>query len=223
MKKNILILFIFMILINLSAQKKSIRKAIVLSALVPGLGEVYTHNYNKAAVFFTIEAASIFTYFRLKDERQWALNSYKQFAYSMTGVSKDSKDWYYQLLQDYSSSEVYNESIIRDARNYYLIYKNDPVAYEDYLDRYLVPEDQSWDWETKKNWFKFRSLRRDKQDMEIYMNFAFAAAIVNRFASIIDAAVSAKRFNKEYKNLGELNIIPDFAKGGFFINYEYKF
>ena len=223
MRRIILILLLLFLLSSLSAQQKSIRKAIVLSALVPGLGEVYTHNYNKAAVFFTIEAASIFTYFRLKSERQWALDSYKQFAYSMTGVPKDSQDWYYQLLQNYSCSEVYNESIIRDARNYYLIYKNDPVAYEEYLASRLVPEEQSWDWETDKNWYKFRSLRRDKQDMEIYMNFAFAAAIVNRFISVIDAAVSAKRFNKKYKNIGELSVVPDFAKGGFLVNYEYKF
>jgi len=223
MRRIIPILLLLFLLSSLSAQQKSIRKAIVLSALVPGLGEVYTHNYNKAAVFFTIEAASIFTYFRLKSERQWALDSYKQFAYSMTGVPKDSQDWYYQLLQNYSCSEVYNESIIRDARNYYLIYKNDPVAYEEYLASRLVPEEQSWDWETDKNWYKFRSLRRDKQDMEIYMNFAFAAAIVNRFISVIDAAVSAKRFNKKYKNIGELSVVPDFAKGGFLVNYEYKF
>lgn len=223
MKRCFLIFILLLMLMELSAQQKSIRKAIVFSALVPGLGEIYTQNYNKAAVFLTIEAATIFTYFRLKDERGWALNSYKQFAFSIAGTPKDSKDWYYQILQDYRSSAVYNESIIRDARNFYLIYKNDPAAYEDYLNNYLVPEDQAWDWETEKNWFKFRSLRHDKQNMEIYMRFAFAAAIVNRFVSLVDAAISAKRFNNEYKNLGQLSVTPDFMKGGFFINYEYKF
>jgi hypothetical protein len=223
MKKHILIILLLLLMFNLSAQQKSIRKAIVLSALVPGLGEMYTNNYNKAAVFLTIEAATIFSYFRLKNERDWAKKSYKQFAYTMADIPKDSPDWYYQKLQNYTSSTSYNESIIRDARNYYLIYKNDPVAYEDYLNNFLVPDDEAWDWETDKNWYKYRSLRRDKQNMEIYMRFAFAAAIVNRFVSLIDAAVSAKHFNNELKDIGQLSVTPDFAKGGFFINYEYKF
>jgi hypothetical protein len=223
MKKAILIIILLLMLSSLIAQQKSIRKAIIYSALVPGLGELYTKNYNKAAVFLTIEAATIFTYFRLKDERQWALNSYKQFAYSIAGVPKESKDWYYQILQDNQSAELFNEGIIRDARNYYLIYKNDPAAYEDYLNTYLVPEDMSWDWGNKKNWYKFRSLRRDKQNMEIYMRFAFAAAIVNRFVSLIDAAISAKNYNKEMKQTGQLSIVPDFNKGGFNISYEIKF
>lgn len=223
MKKLSILIILLLAALSLSAQQKSTRKALALSALVPGLGELYTKDYNKAAVFLTLEAATVFSYFRLQAERQWALNSYKQFAFSIAGISKDSEDWYYQILQDYRSSDIYNESIIRDARNYFLIYKNDPIAYEDYLNKYLVPEDLDWDWETQKNWYHFRSLRRDKQNMEIYMKFAFAAAIVNRFVSLVDAAISAKLFNDKSTRQGQLSVTPDYAGGGFSINYEFKF
>ena len=223
MKKIVLILILLATCFALVAQQKSIRKSIVYSALIPGAGEIYTKNYNKAAVFLAVEAATIFSYFRLKNERQWAMDSYKQFAFSIANIPKDSEDSYYQVLQNYISSDLYNESVLRDARNYFIIYENDPVGYEEYLDKYLVPDDQAWDWGNDKNWYKFRELRRDKQDMEIYMKFAFAAAIVNRFISVIDSAVSAKRYNKKGQAVSRLSVYPDIIKQEIKVQYEYRF
>jgi hypothetical protein len=223
MKKNLIILLLLLYSINLLGQNISVRKAMLYSAIVPGLGEIYTKDYNKAAVFLTVEAAIILSYFRLKAETNWATNSYKQFAYSITDIPKDREDSYYQLIQDFISSESYNEGIIRDARNYFLIYKNDPVGYEEYLEKYLIPEDMEWDWENNKNWFKYKDLRRDKQDFEIYTKFTLAAVILNRIVSAIDSAISAKKLNKESKYLGKLSFQPDWNKKGMIINYEYKF
>ena len=223
MKKALLTLLLLAICFVLAAQQKSIKKAILYSAILPGAGEIYTKNYNKAAVFLAVEAANIFSYLRLKDERQWAMNSYKQFAFSITNTPKNSEDSYYQVLQNYISSDLYNESVLRDARNYFIIYRNDPVGYEEYLDKYLVPADQTWDWGNDKNWYKFRELRRDKQDMEIYMKFAFAAAVVNRFISVIDSAVSAKRYNKKGQTVSKLTVYPDIFKQEIKVQYEYHF
>ncbi|MCF7792623.1 MAG: hypothetical protein K9N09_00880 [Candidatus Cloacimonetes bacterium] len=223
MKKIILFVLLLIMISHIAAETKSIRKAMLFSAILPGMGEMYSKNYNRAATFLAVEAATWFAYFRLKSERQWALNSYKDFASSITETPKDSPDWYYQLLQDYPDSETYNADIIRDARNYYLIYQNDPVAYEEYLEQYLVPEESAWDWENNRNWYKFRDLRRDKQNMEIYMKFAFAAAIVNRFISVVDSAILTRRFNKEQKNIGSLQVYPDLANMGLKLKYEIKF
>lgn len=223
MKKLILSLLLLATIVQIAAEPKSIRKAMLFSAILPGLGEMYVGNYNRSATFLAVEAATIFTYFRLKSERQWAQNSYKDFAYSITETPKNSPDWYYQLLQDYVSSQDYNSDIIRDARNYFLIYQNDPVAYEEYLDQYLVPDDKAWDWENNRNWYKFRNLRRDKQNMEIYMKFAFAAAILNRFISVIDAAVLTKNYNKHQETTSSLRVYPDLVNMGLKLNYEIKF
>lgn len=223
MKKIFLVVLLLIMIFQLAAETKSIRKAMLLSAVLPGMGEMYTTNYNKAATFLAVEAATWFMYFRLQSERQWALNSYKDFAFSITEASKNSADWYYQLLQDYPDSDTYNADIIRDARNYYLIYNNDPVGYEEYLDANLVPEENAWDWENDKNWYKFRDLRRDKQNMEIYMKFAFAAAIVNRFISVVDSAILTKKFNRDQKEIGSLQVYPDLANMGLKLKYEIKF
>jgi hypothetical protein len=223
MKKAIFTILIIMFCLTIAAEEKSVRKAMFYSALLPGTGAAYNNNFNHAAVFWAAEAATIFTYFRLKSERQWALNSYQDFALSMVETPKNSPDWYYQLLQDFKSSDKYNESIIRDARNYFLIYLNDPVAFEEYLEKYLVPEDQAWDWETNRNWYKFRDLRRDKQQYEIYMKFAFAALFLNRFISIIDSAILTRQANKTEHNLGSLQVYPDLVKAGVKIQYEINF
>ena len=223
MKKNLIILLLLLFSINLFGQNVSVRKAMLYSAIVPGLGEIYIKDYNKAAVFLTVEAAIILSYFRLEAETNWATNSYKQFAYSIADIPKDREDSYYQLIQDFKSSESYNKGIIRDARNYFLIYKNDPLGYEEYLEKYLIPEDMEWDWENNKNWFKYKDLRRDKQNFEIYTKFTLAAVILNRIISVIDSGVSAKKLNKESKYLGKLSFQPDWNKKGIKINYEYKF
>ncbi|HPR17023.1 MAG TPA: hypothetical protein PLD62_02140 [Candidatus Cloacimonadota bacterium] len=223
MKKIVLSILLLALLLPLAAETKSVRKAMLYSAILPGGGELYTQNYNRAATFLAVEAANIFMYFRLKSERQWSLDSYKQFAYTVNGTSKSSKDSHYQDMQDYISSEEYNADIIRDARNYYLIYKNDPVGYEEYLEEYLIRNEDAWDWQNKKNWYKYRDMRRDKQNLEIYMKFAFAAAIMNRFISVVDSAILTKKFNREDHVYGYFQIRPDWEKIGLKLKYEINF
>ncbi len=223
MKKICLVFLLLSVSFQLVSKDISTKKALLFSALLPGGGELYLQEYNKAAVFLSVEFATILTYFRMKQETDWAIASYKQFAFAETNVPKDRDDSYYQLIQNYSSSSSYNASILRDARNYYLIYQNDPEGYQEYLDQYLVPDEYAWDWEDSKTWDKYRKLRREKQDWEIYTKFTFAAAILNRIISVIDSAISARDQKREQSKLSNLHILPDLQKGGLEIHYEIKF
>ena len=223
MKKTILIFLLISLALALIGKEVSIKKAMLYSALVPGLGEMYTQNYSKGAIFLAAETAIIFSYFRMQSERDWAINSYKQYAFSVVGVPKDMDDAHYQLIQNYKSSEEYNDDIIRDARNYFLIYNTDPEGYEAYLEAHLIPEENSWRWDNNVEWFKYINLRLKKQDYEIYSNFAFAAAILNRIISVIDSAVEVKKLKRSEQYLGKLSVQPDWNKKGMKINYEYRF
>lgn len=223
MKRTLLILLIILLSLSLASKDVSVKKAMFYSALVPGLGEIYTQNYTKGAFFLAAETAVIFSYLRLQNERDWAINSYKQYAFSVVGVPKDMDDDYYQLIQNYMSSEEYNDNIIRDARNYFLIYNTDPEGYEAYLEANLISEEDSWHWDNNDQWMSYRNLRLRKQDYEIYTNFAFAAAILNRIISVIDSAVEAKRLNRSRQYFGKLSVQPDWNKRGMKINYEYRF
>ncbi len=223
MKKVILIILLISLSLTLIGKELSVKKAMLYSALVPGLGEMYSQNYSKGAIFLATETAIIFSYFRMQSERDWAIKSYKQYAFSIAGVPKNMDDEYYQRIQNYMSSEEYNDAILRDARNYFLIYNTDPEGYEAYLEANLIPEENYWHWDNNDEWSKYINIRLKKQDYEIYSNFTFAAAILNRIVSVIDSALEAKKFNRSGQYLGKLSIQPDWRKKGMKINYEYHF
>ncbi|RLC56414.1 MAG: hypothetical protein DRH89_05720 [Candidatus Cloacimonadota bacterium] len=223
MKKIILIFLLISLSLTLTGKELSVKKAMLYSLIVPGMGEMYTQNYSKGAMFLAAETAIIFSYFRMQSERDWAINSYKQYAFSVVGVPKNMDDAYYQLIQNYISSEEYNDDIIRDARNYFLIYLTDPEGYEAYLEAHLIPEENSWRWDNNNEWYKYINLRLKKQDYEIYSNFAFAAAILNRIVSVIDSAMEVKKLNRSGQYLGKLSVQPDWDKRGIKIKYEYHF
>jgi len=223
MKKILLLFFLLIISFNLFSQQLSARKAMLYSAILPGLGEIYTKNPTKAGFFLGAEFAILFSYFRFKSETEWKIDSYEQFAFANAGIPENSSDDLYQDAQDYISSEEYNARIILAARNYFLIYYHDEEAYQEYLNLHLIPEDEGWDWETGKNWSKFKKLRRQKQDLEICANFAVAGLILNRLVSVLDSAISAKKYNKQNKYYGKLTVAPVWENKGLKIGYEYKF
>jgi len=223
MKKIFFVILLITLFSGLFAQEYSKLKAMAFSVVLPGTGELYTKKYNKAATFFVVELATVFAYLRLKNETEWATNSFQQFANSNAEVPINSDDEYYQQIQDYESSDAYNENIILAARNYFLNYKNDPEGYENYLANNLISGNQEWDWGTERNWVKYQNMRRTRQNLLIYTKFTFAAAILNRLVSMVDSAISARNANNEKSVLSNLKIKPDWQRKGFQISYEHKF
>ncbi|MCD4828558.1 MAG: hypothetical protein K8R90_03900 [Candidatus Cloacimonetes bacterium] len=223
MKKPLLLLLVLCLAVPVIAQTVSVRRAVLFSAMLPGTGELYSHSYNKGAMFLGAEMAILFTWWRLQQERQWKIDSYQAFASQYAGVPKGSDDNVYRRLQSYYSNEDYNAGIIRDARNYFLIYKNDPEAYEEYVSANIYSGDDAWQWQTHSKWYEFQTLRNEKQNLEIYAKFALGAALINRIVSIIDAARTARGYNEQALLNGTISVQPDWHKMGFFINYEYSF
>jgi len=226
MKKIILLLLILSSLVALTAEDLSVKKGLLLSAITPGLGQLYSGEYTKSGIFLSAEIAVIFSYFRFQAEKEWSINSYQKFAHNTVDVPKNSDDNYYQLIQDYISSEDYNSGVESYARNVFLCINSpyfNPESYYAYLDKYLIPSDMAWNWQNNKNWNHYKTLRRKKQDYEIYANFAIAAAILNRLVSIIDSAITINKINRENSFLNNLDFQPDWKHKGIKISYEFKF
>jgi hypothetical protein len=226
MKNHLIVILLLLSVIVLNAQELSFKKGILLSALTPGLGQIYSQNYTKAGIFLSAEIAIVFSYFRFKAEKDWAIESYQKFAWNIAEVPLQSEDNYYQLIQDYMSSEAYNQNVESFARNVFLSTSSpffDPDAYYQYLEQNLIPVEFAWDWQNNRNWSRYQSLRRDKQDYEIYANFAVAALILNRLVSVVDSAISIRKHNRAQTLLGNLKFQPDLKKKGIKISYEYKF
>jgi hypothetical protein len=223
MRRTLVTILILLMITGLFAQKQSILRNVALSAVVPGMGELMIGSNTKAGIFITSEIGILLSYIRFNNEKNWAEDAYKQFALTKMDVPKNRSDDYYQNLQKYKSSAEFNENIERYARNILLIYYEDTAAYEEYLDTWLIPDDESWDWETDKNWVDYRQIRRQKQDYELYSKFTFAGLLLNRFISMVDTAISTGKYNRKLEKFGTLDISPDFEKNGVRIVYEYKF
>jgi len=225
MRKSVLILALLLVLSNVTfAEQVSVKKAVFLSLLIPGTGEIYAKSYNRGAIFLGTELLTYFSYFQLKKELDWAVDDYKNFAGQYAGIeAQNYPDEFYQKIQDWDSSERYNDVVFRDARNFYLIYSNDREAYDEYLRNNLYTGDNVWEWNSTGNWRKYRGLRQHKQDIEIYTKFVVGAALITRLISVIDAAGAARRYNRNQKDLGHIRVIPEIAKKGLMVQYEYKF
>ncbi len=226
MKKTVLILIVTLILVsssNLFSEQVSVRKAMLYSALVPGLGEMYLSDYTRAGIFLGAEILIIASYLQLNREVDWKTNSYQLYAYRYADVPVGGSDSYYRLINSYISSEQYNAEIELYFRNRFIVYEYNPQMYNYYLDLYLISDEDAWEWASRENWLAYRELRREKQRLEIYTNFAIGAAVLNRLISVIDSAILAKKVNRERTVLSQLSIEPDFIKKGYMISYEFKF
>jgi len=225
MKKILFTLLLLVVVFNLFAEQLSTRKAMLLSAILPGWGQAYAHSYTKSGFYLAAEVGTYLGWMRLRQETDWAVDAYKDYAESIAGVPEDRDKIYYQLIQDNFSSGEYNASVERYARNVYLIINNDVAGYENYMDTYQIPEEFSWSWDNDSNWNRYKDLRYTKQNYEVYENFAVAALIINRLVSAVDAAVTVKRINRNQSadKFGQLQVTPDFAKNGMKVSYEIKF
>lgn len=211
----------------LYAKQVSTGKAMLLSAVLPGMGEMYLQEHSKGTVFLGTELLLVVSYLRINQEIKWKTNSYKTYADNYAGISAGQNDNYYRLIHNYFNSETYNAAIERYYRNRYIIYEYKPQLYHDNLNKYLVTGDDVWDWENEKYWLRYREQRRDKQSMEILGNFALGAAVLNRVVSVINSAFIARKINRNSESqstfLSDLSIEPDFVKNGYRVNYEFKF
>jgi hypothetical protein len=220
MKKVILsILILTLLSLSLfSADQKSVKKAVLFSAILPGAGQLYNGSYSKMGVFLSSEAAIWFAKNRFQNEEKWAENSYRLYAFQKAGVPVNVDNKRYNDIQNYISSEQYNNQVELAARNYFLIQNYDPEAYQQYIMENTYSDEEAWKWKTNEDRMQFKEIRRHKHRYEIYDNFTVGAMVINRLISVIDAAKTTKKQNKYsiYAN-------PTNNGKGLTLNYEYKF
>ena len=57
----------------LAENAKSVKKAVLFSAVLPGTGQLYAGNQSKAGIFFATEAALWFGKTRFDAEKKWTM------------------------------------------------------------------------------------------------------------------------------------------------------
>jgi hypothetical protein len=215
------VLLISILLISITLQAKSIPKAMLLSAVLPGTGEIYAGNLTRGVFFLTTDLIILFNANRYGNEVNWLTNSYKQFAFSKADIPKDRSSQYYELLHQWRSSDEYNSYHEMMARNYYLILNYDPEGYNTYILSHSYTGENSWNWQNNKDWNRYKNIRRDKQSMIMNKKLAIGAAIANRVISVLDATFLIKASNKKLTT--SFSIVPDLNANGAILNCSMEF
>ncbi len=169
-----------------NAEKKSIVKAALYSALLPGLGEYYVGNRRKARVFFAVEAVTWIGYLSYKVYGNWKEDDLIRFASeyanaNLEGKSQEFQDWvgFYDDIDQYNSL-----GRVQDQDRPYLVDNSE----------------NHWRWQSDNDKANYRDLKNSSREAFRRANFLVGLAVVNRIVSIIDAVRDAKRSNSEIKD-----------------------
>ena len=169
-----------------NADKKSMFKAALYSALLPGLGEYYVGNRSKARVFFAVEATAWIGYLSFKLYGNWKEDDMIRFAAEhanaeLEGKSKEFQDWvgFYDDIDQYNSL-----GRVQDQDRPYLV--DNSINH--------------WRWQSDEDRANYRHLKNRSREAQRRADFMVGLAVVNRIVSIIDAVRDAKRANSEIKD-----------------------
>jgi hypothetical protein len=168
------------------------RRALLLSMLLPGAGELYSGHKGRATGFFVSEGAIWAHFAAWEIAGHLRKNDYIEQAMLNAGVGVDSeKDDYWRLVGIYLRSsgtgpDSYEESLRREAR---LEFPTDPAAQDAWVAARLPTGKRAWDWGSGALRGNFVETRRNASRAYNQAKFSFALAILNRIASAIDTQI----------------------------------
>lgn len=164
------------------SSSKSAGKAFFLSFLVPGLGEFYAGSSLKGKIFLAVEAAIWSGFGTFEQYSAWKRRDYELFSVAHAGVNLDGKD------DDFFK----NVGMYQDVRRY-----NADQLHARNMDEVYWDEDfYSWEWDSVDLQAKFSQIRDSSRKAHRRALNMVGVAVLNRLVSAIDAARTARAFNK---------------------------
>ena len=161
----------------------SVTKATLFSFVLPGAGQWYAGERNRAGIFLASEgiAWAAFGYFQTVGAVK--RTDYLAYARANAGIDPTGKgDEFYRILSFYDSREEYNSAgrIIEPSRPHY-----PDIAYWD------------WQWKSSKALEEYRKLRNQSNEAYNRGKFALGALLLNRLVAAVDAWRTAKSVNRQ--------------------------
>lgn len=160
-------------------KKKSVVKAALYSAIVPGWGEYYVGHRGKARLFFTVEALSWIGHIAFSTYGNWKKDDFIRFANDRAGADLWGKDDdFLDMVGFYDDIDEYNSF----GRVF------DP-------DRAFLTDNASnhWRWQSRSDKEIYRHLKNQSREAFRRADFMIGLAVLNRVVSIIDAVRDARR------------------------------
>jgi hypothetical protein len=166
---------------SLQTGKKNGGLAIILSLLLPGMGELYGGNYSTGRYLTIAEGALWLTYIGVDTYGGWQEDRYKSFAVSKGGVNPEGKgEDYYATISEYLNIDEYN---------------NEQALNRNFEEMYDV-SDFSWKWQTPEDRRSYRSMWVSSEQAYNNLRFVVGGLIVNRLISAINAVRTVSAHNK---------------------------
>ncbi|MBK7141684.1 MAG: hypothetical protein IPH75_06365 [bacterium] len=164
-----------------SGDKKSLFKAGLYSALIPGLGEYYVGNRKKARIFFAADAVTWIGFASYRIYGHEKEQDYVRFAQTNANAQLENKsDEFRDLVGFYTNINEYNTfGRVFDTDRPYLVDS---------------PENH-WQWESEADRATYRHLKNRSREAYRTSDFFIGIALVTRVVSIIDAVRDVKRYN----------------------------
>jgi hypothetical protein len=197
------------------------RKALMLSLLLPGAGELYSGHKGRATGFFISEGAVWANYAFWEIAGRLRKNDYIEQAQLNAGIGTGSEsDDYWRLVGVYERStgsgpDSYEDALRRDARNEF---PSDPAAQDAWVAERLPTGNRAWTWTSASQQESYLETRQSSTRAYHRAKFSFALAILNRIASAIDTQMLGRRdSNAEHSEAGrhDLQILTGMtAEGG---------
>ena len=185
------------------SEGRSVWKAIGISLLVPGSGELYLGNTKSAVPFIAAEVASWLAYFGFRVHGDALTTEYKLFAHSYISADPNNpNEDYWYVMEMYYSRDVYIERLLREARQ---IYPDDPAAQQDYVQSHAISAD--WAWPSKSVWFAYQDRRKAARTAYERARIMLGVMILNRLASA--AEIFFSRHNNNSGVSLDMRVLPN--------------
>ncbi len=144
--------------------------------MLPGAGQFYNGDRQKAYVFAGVEAAVWGSYLTFDNQGDSRSETYRDYAgiYAGTLVG-DAQESYWRSVGRYLDSDACNEAVLREARAF------------DTAPSGLIGADQAWQWRNEDHFRVYQELRADASRAYSRRDFMTLFAILNRVVAVYDA------------------------------------
>lgn len=192
-----------------SISYKSKKKALLLSLLVPGAGELYLNDWNLRAwqsgkYFFTSEALLWAGHFYFRSYSDWSRSDAKALAAAHARVNWNAAkpSGYFSIIGKFTDIYTFNDV----QRRFF----GPDAAFTENADNF-------WQWDSENNQNRFEDKRLESRNYKRYSQFVVYGVVVNHVLSAINAM---RMYNKRQKLSGydfRIDSIPSIGMNSYYI------
>lgn len=189
---------------------KSVKKAFLFSALVPGSGEIYGGSYLKGIALLAIEVGAwsmyaiyhkegndIETEFHAYADEHWIEDHYWDYISAHSQINRENMEALREWEHDHFSHGLH---IDKDQQYYEMIGKYDQFNYGwDDTDKGLLEEDWTISMRSPKRLY-YENRRDASNNAFKTASWGTMIALINHALSAVDAAWTVNRHNKKLMN-----------------------